>query len=390
MAWARGAGIVGKYKPRTSGVDTESTTQEMSENGAPARRSSQRSNSFAKASIVVPESILSTEELAVLRLKFAQWNSIKHPTRPLPTAQAIRLFRDDHPALSEMEVLDMFHQCDLNHDGYLALSEYLQTHAFYRLQQEEQTEHELLRCFSILDTDNDSLLRVGEVQQLLAQSGQPVVAVLAQAIGQAALDTDKCSRQSSSSPSKTNGLRQTHTMDYKHNGEITFECFASSIRVVNRKMEQDIAAKTLRAIHLQELLSSYGLTPAPESSSPTLKRLQSNPNSPVKQRGDFPKAAIGLQIELEVLSKEICCIRSELISGVHDSTLGQICEVLVASFDNEQHVYECLNNLIDYCGLRDPSTLRHKLEQSGREVNVLDRVLLAPPEAVQVQSTINL
>lgn len=349
---------------------------------------------LTNASSIVPETVLSAEEIEVLRLKFAQCNSSSHPTRALSTAQAVRLFHDDYPSLSEMEVHDVFRQCDLNRDGYLALAEYLQTRAYYRLLQEELTEHELLRCFSILDTDSDGLLRVSEVQQLLAHSGQPVVAVLAQAIVQAAHET----KRSSSAPwhsrmRRLNLQKQPQagksTSIYR-DGEITFESFALTIRDVNRKMEQDIAAKTLRAARLQDQLVAFGV-PVSGQSSPIMRRHpglrpEAQPPSPTRfEPSSATRTALGLQIELEMLTKEIQRIKRDLISGVQDSTLGQICEALVASFDNEQHVYECLSNLIDYCGLRDPATLRHKLEQSGREVNVLDTVLMAPPEALQVR-----
>jgi hypothetical protein len=350
---------------------------------------------LANASSIDPETVLSIEEVEVLRIKFAQCNSSSHPTRALSTAQAVRLFCDDYPSLSEMEVHDMFCQCDLNHDGHLALAEYLQTRAYYRLLQEDHTEHELLRCFSILDTDNDGLLRVSEVQQLLGQSGQPVVAVLAQAIVQAARETKRASSSPRKSRTRRLNLRKKLLGDADasastyRDGEITFESFALTIRDVNRRMEREIAAKTLRAARLQEQLEAFGM-PAAGSSSPILRRYPglrpgAQPPSPTRfEPSSAARAAMGLQIELEVLTKEIQRIKRDLISGVHDSTLGQVCEALVASFDNEQHVYECLSNLIDYCGLRDPPTLRHKLEQSGRQVNVLDAVLLAPPEALQV------
>lgn len=329
------------------------------------------------ATSVCAEAVLSAEELDLLRAKFSKCNTSAQPSRALATAKAIRLFREDYPTLSEWEIHDMFSQCDLNNDGQLSLVEYQKTRAYYRLLQEERTANELLRCFAILDTDNDGMLREHEVNELLARSGQPVITVLTRAITQAALDT----KNADISSTKRTRSRDRHFSLHRE-GEITFESFAVTIRDINRKMEQEIAAKTLRAMYLKEQLAlANGLPEDNGSSPPALTRQQKQSTPTSKERAHTSTA---LRIELEVAEKEVHRIKHELISGVHDSTLGQICETLVATYDNEQHVYECLSNMIDYCALRDPTQLRYKLERSGRSVNVLDAVLMAPPDAIKV------
>ncbi|EEY55446.1 uncharacterized protein PITG_22177 [Phytophthora infestans T30-4] len=212
---------------------------------------------------------------------------------------------------------------------------------------EESTQMELQRIFSILDTDADGILLAHDVLHRIEQTGIHGVGMLKQIITQAveATKVDVKSRQ----------------YYYHREGEITFEHFLATIHDVNRKMEQGIATKTLCVIDLQR-----------EQQEQQIQRLR-QPSSVPDQKME------ALRIEIEVLTHEIRRMKKELITD-NKNALGEACEKLMATYENEQHVYECLNNFIAHCNLRDATLFRYNLEREGKRVNILNSMLLAPPE----------
>lgn len=305
---------------------------------------------------IQPEAVLSKQEIQLLCDKFASYNGANaagHKARSLHADLAIQLFREDYPTLSHWEIQDMFHMCDLNFDGHLSLVEYLQTRAYYRLLLEASTEIDVQRSFAILDTDGDGIIRVTEVLALVEQSKLENMTVLQRAITQAAKATKLASAPQS--------RRRARAPVASHrDGEITLPYFASTIRDVNRRLEQEIAIKTLRVRELQQKLSpnSPHTAPAKNLSSKTL--------------------------QMEVLLTEISRAKKELITGANQ-TLARVCEKLVATYANEKHVYDCLHSFVYYCGLHDATLFRQKLETFGKQVHVLDSFLMAPPEHLQVK-----
>ncbi|OWZ23588.1 hypothetical protein PHMEG_0001495 [Phytophthora megakarya] len=211
---------------------------------------------------------------------------------------------------------------------------------------EENTQMELFRIFSILDTDADGLLLAQDVLHRIEQTGLHGVGVLKQVITQAAEATKV-------------GIKSNQY--YHREGEITFEHFSATIHDVNRKMEQGIATKTLRVIDLQQ-----------EQLKQQIQRLR-NPISVPEHKAE------ALRIEIDVLTREIRRMKKELITD-NNNALGEACERLMTTYENEQHVYECLNNFIAYCSLRDATLFRYNLEREGKKVNILNSMLLAPPE----------
>lgn len=305
---------------------------------------------------IQPEDFLSKQEIQLLCDKFALYNGANasgHKARSLHADLATQLFREDYPTLSHWEIQDMFHTCDLNFDGHLSLVEYLQTRAYYRLLLEASTEIDVQRSFAILDTDGDGVIRVTEVLELVKQTKLENLTVLQRAITLAARAT-----QLASAP---HSRRKGHApMALHRDGEITLPYFASTIRDVNRKLEQEIATKTLRVRELQRKLSPSA--------------------SHVAQARDLSSKSL----QMEVLLTEIARAKKELITGANQ-TLARVCEKLVASYANEKHVYDCLHSFVYYCGLHDATLFRHKLERVGKRVHVLDSFLMSPPEHVQVR-----
>ncbi|GMF09649.1 unnamed protein product [Phytophthora lilii] len=310
-------------------------------------------------STIVPESVLSPEEIQLLKHKFALCNTaadnkkIRAPLARLPAARACKLFREDYPSLSEWEIQAVFKKYDVDGDGHLSFMEYLQTRAYYRMLLEESTQMELLRIFSILDTDADGLLLAHDVLHRIEQTGLHGVSMLKQVIVQAAEATKV-------------GIKNRQY--YHREGEITFEHFSATIQDVNRRMEQGIATKTLRVIDLQH-----------EQQQQQLLRLRKPTSVP-----DHKIEA--LRIEIDVLTREIRRLKKELITD-NKNALGEACERLMATYENEQHVYECLNNFIGYCSLRDATPFRYNLEREGKRVHVLNSMLLSPPEHLKVNTT---
>lgn len=310
------------------------------------------------------DAVLSPEEIELLRLRFASFStqstSTTRKTKALASPQAIKLFRDDYPGLSEWEIQELLHKCDLNLDGQLSLHEYLQARALHRLTVEASTENEVFRSFTILDTDGDGIVLADEVLALVEQSGLRSVGILKQAVVQAAAATKHAEQ-----------LHPQYGARRHHAGEITFEHFAHTIRDVNRMMEQEIAAKSLRGMRLQDELTQLNSAFAPGAVCSPHKRSQA-------------KREV-LVIEIDVLQSEILRAKRELLTDTHNP-LGRVCETLVATYENEQHVYECLRNFIAFSSLRDATLFRYKLEKSGKEVHVLDSVLLTPPAHIKVRT----
>ncbi|KAG6618903.1 uncharacterized protein IUM83_01651 [Phytophthora cinnamomi] len=303
-------------------------------------------------STIVPESILSPEEIRLLKHKFslcntaADNNKVRAPLARLSAARAYKLFREDYPSLSEWEIQAVFNKYDVDGDGHLSFMEYLQTRAYYRMLLEESTQMELQRIFSILDTDADGILLADDVLHRIEQTGLHGVGMLKQVITQAAEATK-------------GGVK---SKQYRHReGEITFRHFSATIQDVNRKMEQGIATKTLRVIDLQL-----------EQQQQQVLRLR-KPASVADLKAEV------LRIEIDVLNREIRRLKKELITD-NNNALGEACEILMATYENEQHVYECLNNFISYCNLHDVTLFRYNLEREGKRVHVLNSVLLSPPE----------
>ncbi|ETO67039.1 hypothetical protein F444_15938 [Phytophthora nicotianae P1976] len=303
-------------------------------------------------STIVPESVLSPEEIRLLKHKFANCNTAADNTKVraalarLPAARAFKLFREDYPSLSEWEIQAVFTKYDVNGDGHLSWKEYLQTRAYYRMLLEESTQMELQRIFSILDTDADGILLAHDVLHRIEQTGLHGVGILKQVITQAVEATK-------------GGVKSRQY--YHREGEITFEHFSATIHDVNRKMEQGIAIKTLRVIDLQL-----------EQQQQQIHRLRKPTSVPDNKLE-------ALRIEIDVLTNEIRRMKKELITD-NNNALGEACEKLMATYENEQHVYECLNNFITYCSLRDATLFRYNLEREGKRVNILNSMLLAPPE----------
>ncbi|TYZ69424.1 hypothetical protein PybrP1_012726 [[Pythium] brassicae (nom. inval.)] len=318
------------------------------------------SSSAARVGGVDPGAVLSAEELELLRVRFTSFSehSPRGRRKALTAAQAVKLFRDDHPALSEWEIHEMLRQCDLNFDGQLSIAEYLQARAYHRLAVEASTEHEVFRSFSILDTDGDGVIVADDVLALVERAGVRAVGLLKQAITLAA--------------SATKSAEHMHPRRHHRAGEITFEHFTHAIRLVNRSLEQDIAAKTLRLLSLQDELAPMDDSALAEAGAHTLR----SPSRRAREKREV------LAIEIDVLQTEIARAKRELLTDANNP-LGRVCESLVATYDNEQHVYECLRNFVAYCCLRDPTQFRFKLERSGKEVHVLDAVLMAPPAHVK-------
>ncbi|KAK1947810.1 hypothetical protein P3T76_000100 [Phytophthora citrophthora] len=263
----------------------------------------------------------------------------------LPSSRACQLFRDDYPSLSEWEIQVVFKKYDVDGDGHLSFAEYLQTRAYYRMLLEESTQMELQRIFSILDTDADGILLSHDVLLRIEQTGLHGVSILKQIITQAA--------------EATRGSVKS-TQYYHRDGEIAFEHFSATIHDVNRKMEQVIATKALRVIDLQQ-----------EQQQQQVQRLRKPTSVP-----DYQMEA--LRIEIDVITREIRRMKKELITDSNNA-LGEVCERLMATYENEQHVYECLNNFITYCNLHDVTLFRYNLEREGKQVNILNSMLLAPP-----------
>ncbi|KAL3666703.1 hypothetical protein V7S43_008329 [Phytophthora oleae] len=302
-------------------------------------------------STIVPESILSPEEIRLLTHKFTLCNTardtkkVRAPLARLPAARACQLFREDYPSLSEWEIQAVFKKYDVDGDGHLSFVEYLQTRAYYRMLLEESTQMELQRIFSILDTDADGILLAHDVLLRIEQTGLHGVSILKQVITQAAEATK-------------GGVKSTQY--YHRDGEIAFEHFSTTIQDVNRKMEQGIATKTLRVIDLQQ-----------EQQQQQVQRLRKPTSVPDHQ-------VEALRIEIDVLTSEIRRMKKELITD-NNNALGEACERLMATYENEQHVYECLNNFITYCNLHDVTLFRYNLEREGKRINILNSMLLAPP-----------
>ncbi|KAG7392646.1 Epsin-1, required for endocytosis and actin patch assembly [Phytophthora pseudosyringae] len=303
-------------------------------------------------STIVPESVLSPEEIRLLKHKFAHCNTaadtkkVGAPFARLPASRACKLFREDYPSLSEWEIQAVFNKYDVNGDGHLSFKEYLQTRAYYRMLLEESTQMELQRIFSILDTDADGILLAHDVLHRIEQTRLHGVSMLKQVITQAAEATKV-------------GVKSSQY--YHREGEITFEHFSATIQDVNRRMEQGIATKTLRVIDLQQ-----------EQQQQHFQRLPKSTAVP-DHKGE------ALRVEIDVLTSEIRRMKKELITD-NNNALGEACERLMALYENEQHVYECLNNFITYCNLRDATLFRYNLEREGKRVNILNSMLLAPPE----------
>lgn len=320
--------------------------------------------SESDASPIDPDMVLSLEEIQVLQHRFASYNThTTRKTKSLSGSQAIKLFRDDYPGLSEYEIQEMFRKCDLNFDGQLSMTEYLQARAYHRLAMEASTETEVFRSFTILDTDGDGIILADEVLVLVEQSGLRTVGILKRAITQAAAATKQAEQQLHNHHHHHAPAPRRH-----HDGEITFEHFTLTIQMVNRSMEQEIAVKTLRVMRLQEELAHIN------------SLLGANRRSPQKRAKEKREV---LLIEIDVLQSEIRRAKRELLTDTNNP-LGRICENLVATYENEQHVYECLSNFITFSSLRDATLFRYKLERSGKEVHVLDSVLLAPPPHIKV------
>lgn len=307
-------------------------------------------------STIVPESVLSPEEIRLLTYKFSLCNTaadnkkVRAPLARLPAARAYKLFREDYPSLSQWEIQAVFNKYDVDGDGHLSFMEYLQTRAYYRMLLEENTQMELQRIFSILDTDADGILLADDVLHRIEQTGLQGVGMLKQAITQAA--------------EATKGAVKSRQFRHRE-GEITFPHFSASIQDVNRKMEQGIAAKTLRVIDLQlEQQQQQVLWLRKPTSAPDHK-------------------AEALRIEIDVLHREIRRLKKELITD-NNNALEEACEKLMATYENEQHVYECLNNFISYCNLHDATLFRYNLEREGKRVHILNAMLLAPPEHLKV------
>ncbi|KAG1697522.1 hypothetical protein DVH05_015968 [Phytophthora capsici] len=307
-------------------------------------------------STIVPESVLSPEEIQLLTHKFSLCNTaagnkkVRSALARLPAARACQLFREDYPSLSEWEIQAVFKKYDVDGDGHLSFAEYLQTRAYYRMLLEENTQLELQRIFSILDTDADGILLAHDVLLRIEQTGLHGVSVLKQVITQAAEATK-------------GGVKSTQY--YHRDGEIAFEHFSATIQDVNRKMEQGIAAKALRVIDLQQ-----------EQQQLQVQRLRKPTSVPDHQ-------VESLRIEIDVLSSEIRRMKKELITDSNNA-LGEVCERLMATYENEQHVYECLNNFITYCNLHDVTLFRYNLEREGKRVHILNSMLLAPPQHLKV------
>ncbi|KAE9046481.1 hypothetical protein PR003_g1874 [Phytophthora rubi] len=303
-------------------------------------------------STIVPESVLSPEEIRLLKHKFSLCNTaadnkkVRAPLARLPAARAYKLFREDYPALSEWEIQAVFNKYDVDGDGHLSFMEYLQTRAYYRMLLEENTQMELQRIFSILDTDADGILLADDVLHRIEQTGLHGVSMLKQVITQAA--------------EATKGAIKSKQFHHRE-GEITFRHFSATIQDVNRKMEQGIATKTLRVIDLQlEQQQQQVLRRRKSASVPDHK-------------------AEALRIEIDVLHREIRRLKKELITD-NNNALGGACEKLMSTYENEQHVYECLNNFIGYCNLHDATLFRYNLEREGKRVHILNSMLLSPPE----------
>lgn len=307
-------------------------------------------------STIVPESVLSAEEIRLLQHKFSQCNTagnykkVRAPLARLTATQACRLFREDYPSLSEWEIQAVFQKYDVDGDGHLSFTEYLQTRAYYRMLLEENTQLELLRIFSILDTDADGLLLADDVLHRIARTGLQGVGMLKQVITQAAEATRVAERSS---------------QYYHREGEITFEHFSATIQEVNRNMEQSIATKTLRAIELQQQQQQHQ----------TMR--SQTPSSALDHK------AAAIQIEIDVLTREVRRTKKELITDSKNA-LGEACEILMATYENEQHVYECLSSFIKYCSLSDGTLFRFNLEREGKRVHILNSMLLSPPEHLKV------
>ncbi|KAJ0394928.1 hypothetical protein P43SY_003147 [Pythium insidiosum] len=309
-------------------------------------------------SAVSPEAVLSAEELALLQQKFAFFNPHSNKARSLSSAHAIRLFRDDFPTLSEWEIADLLQRCDLNCDGQLSLPEYLHARAFHKLLVEAQNDHEVQRSFTVLDLDGDGVLRADDVLLLLDQARDSTARVLRQAIRQAADATRRASEDSACGlgrPQSSSSVSSRRGPATPRDGEITLPCFLSTVRAVNRQLEQEIAAKSLRLLELETRHAAL----TPDAGSHALAQRES------------------LEIEMDVLRREVARTRRELITDANRA-LSRVCETLIATFENEQHVYESLRTLLGYCGVRDATLLRRRLEQAGRAVHVLDAQLLAP------------
>lgn len=337
---------------------------------AALRRASRANGGFSAPSTARPDNdavdhaaVFSAEEIQLLRLRFASYS--EHSSgrnKALSGLQASKLFRDDYPGLSEWELQEMLRKCDLNFDGQLSVTEYLQARAFHRLQMEADTENEVFRSFTILDTDGDGVIIADEVLRLLEQSGFRSVGILKQAITHAAAATRDAEQRHRP---RQHGVSRCH-----RDGEITFEHFTHTIRMVNRSMEHDIAVRTLRLLSLQEELGQInGALAAHQLCSPPKRS---------KEKQEV------LLIEIDVLQHEISRAKRELLTDANNP-LGRVCESLVATYENEQYVYECLNNFITYCSLRDPTLFRFNLERSGKEVHVLDSVLMSPPAHITVR-----
>ncbi|GMF31159.1 unnamed protein product [Phytophthora fragariaefolia] len=307
-------------------------------------------------STIVPESVLSPEEIRLLKHKFSLCNTaadnkkVRAPLARLPAARACKLFREDYPSLSEWEIQAVFNKYDVDGDGHLSFMEYLQTRAYYRMLLEENTQMELQRIFSILDTDADGILLADDVLHRIEQTGLQGVGILKQVITQAVEATK-------------GGVKNKHY--YHREGEITFRHFLATIQDVNRKMEQGIAIKKLRVIDLQM-----------EQQYQQVLRLR-KPASTTDLRAE------ALRIEIDVLNREIRRMKKELITD-NNNALGGACERLMATYENEQHVYECLNNFISYCHLHDVNLFRHNLEREGKRVHILNSMLLSPPLHLKV------
>jgi Ca2+-binding EF-hand superfamily protein len=322
---------------------------------------------------VEPTAVLSAEELELLQRRFARFNPNSNKTRALTASNAIKLFRDEFPSMSEFEVQGIFEKCDLNSDGRLALQEYLQTRAYYRLVMEAESELDIVRSFTILDTDNDGVLVAEDVLALVEQAKQCGTRLLKQVIVRAARATREATMGGHHQWPYTTRGDPGHISQPK--GEITLEHFAHTIRDINRDLEQEIATKTLRVLAREDKLES-------------LQQALQDPTISAPHRTSLLSTIQSTRVEVDVLKTEVArCKKETLSSGGRNSALGNICETLVASYENEQHVYECLSNLITYCGLKDPIVFRYNLEQSGRDVHVLDSVLMAPPLHVKVSGT---
>jgi Ca2+-binding EF-hand superfamily protein len=328
---------------------------------------------------VVPEECLSEEEMELFRLKFQSFINISHKTT-LRLTEASRLFREDYPNFTEWELQNLLFQCDLNHDHQLSIEEYLKARAFHKLFIENQSEDEILKSFTILDTNGDGLIFEHEVIGLIESSGEKYVSILKQAIQQAA----KMNEQAIIKSKKTKSSSSSNSSS--HNGSISLKNFVLALRQVNRQVEKKIAAKQIRLLTLESKLASLyvPLLQGQVNANAQVKSLMVGSNTNFINPQHLERKRKNLHLEVFLLKKELEKEKKELLLR-EGNALTRICENIIASYENEQHVYECLTNFMNFCGIKDAKKLRHNLENTGKDIHILDDMLLHPP--IQVKHT---